>query len=97
MRAQLEFIHQAIGALGPGGGQAVAHALPRQGPDEPIVQGVEDAKGVIWAGVSAGSNQAGTIVTGQAITSSPVGWGWALRPWLQLTINTATVSNMARE
>src|SRR6266542_5840799 len=54
-------------------------------------------KGVIWAGVSAGSNQAGTIVTGQAITTSPAGWGWALRPWLQPTINAATVSSMARE
>src|SRR6266851_5192387 len=54
-------------------------------------------KGVIWAGVSAGSNQAGTIVTGQAITSAPAGWGWALRPWLQATITAATVSSMVRE
>src|SRR5215470_15539112 len=45
MRAKLEVIRQAIGALGPGGGQAVAHALPRQGPDQPIVQGVEEGKG----------------------------------------------------
>src|SRR5215510_5665456 len=54
-------------------------------------------KGVIWAGVSAGSNQTGTIVTGQAITSAPAGWGWALKLWRHPTRNTATVSRRARE
>ena len=47
---------------------------------------------MIWAGVSAESNQAGTIVTGQAITSSPAGWGWARRPGLHPTINAAIVA-----
>src|SRR6266567_1457350 len=54
------------------------------------------AKGVIWAGVSAGSNQAGAIVTGKAITTSPVGGDGALRAWGPPPSTAATVSRMMR-
>src|SRR5262245_15704023 len=47
-------------------------------------------KGVIWAGVSAGSNQAGVRVTCQAQTASPVGLGWGARRDTQATMHTVT-------
>src|SRR5262245_48186122 len=45
--------------------------------------------GVIWAGISAGSNQAGAMVTCRAYTISPLGWATTL--CATPTVNATTI------
>src|SRR5262245_23355030 len=52
-------------------------------------------KGVICAGVSAGSNQLGAIVTCMAYTSSPVGLDCAWRLWLSPTVHARKPTSRA--
>src|SRR2546426_9257392 len=50
-------------------------------------------KGVIWGGAVDGSNQVGLMVTGHAITASPVGVGWPVAPWTPPSVSSAATSS----
>src|SRR5215813_12415398 len=51
--------------------------------------------GVIWAGISAGSNHAGAMVTWRAYTTSPLGWATTL--CTTPTVNATTIHHMTSQ
>src|SRR2546427_1580702 len=50
-------------------------------------------KGVIWGGAVDGSSQVGLMVTGHAITASPVGVGWPVAPWTPPSVSAPATSS----